>query len=224
MTILYAAVIRDSTLIAGYSPSGQDFEKDLLKLYPGSNGKTEQVISSNNVFTYHITPTLCFACVTLQTSDRRIPLNFLDALSRRWASTIGPVQPSATRHSYDRHFEQSFGEFTSNFGKATEKTAEINKKLDETQELMGSALAKAYERGNELGAIDSKTEELLSSSQEFRTQATNLKYKMRCKHYKEVATWTLVVLCVIYLLLSWYCGGFTLKPHCIKPQTNVQQQ
>ena len=219
MTILYAAVLKGNTIIASYSPSKQDYEKDILKLCPSSNSKSEQVISSNNVFSYHTTPTLCFACVTLQTSDRVTPLNYLDALSRRWASTICPVQPSASRHSYDQHFSQSFGEFTSNFGKSSEKTAEINKKLDETQELMSSALAKAYERGNELESIDGKTEELLSTSEEFRTQATNLKNKMRCKHYKEIAMWTIIVICVIYIVASWFCGGFDLQPNCIKPNS-----
>ena len=197
MTILYAAVIKGSVVIASFSPSKQDFEKELMKLIPSSGSRTEQVISSSNVFSFLITPTLSFACVSLQTSDRKIPLTYLDALSRRWASVIGPVPQTASKHSYDQSFQHSFGEFTSNFGKATEKTAEINKKLDETQELMNSALTKAYERDGNLHDLDSKTEELLSTSEEFRTQATNLKHQMQCKHYKEVAMWVLVALVII---------------------------
>jgi vesicle-associated membrane protein 7 len=91
------------------------------------------------------------------------------------------------------------------------KTSELAGQLDEVQQILTESTTKAFDRGAELESISSKTEELLSTSEEFRTLSTNLKWKMRCAWLKSWAGRILLVIVIIYLLLSWLCGGFKLQ-------------
>jgi hypothetical protein len=51
----------------------------------------------------------------------------------------------------------------------------------------------------------------MSTSEAFRAQATNLKWKMRCEYIKSGIWRTLAIIALIYLLIAWVCGGLKLK-------------
>lgn len=216
MTILYAAVAKDRMIIASYIADKTDFEKEVVKLLPQASARTEQVISSNHVFSYLSTTSLVFACVTPQTEDRRVPLNYLDVISRRWGATILGSNNATTSHCYDKQFADAFGEFTKSFANPAYKTKGIQQTLEQTQAELTSAMTKAYERGNQLDDLDDKSQQLLSNSEDFRAASTQLKNQMRCKYYKELFFWFVVIFIVFYLLLAMICGGMNLKPRCVK--------
>jgi hypothetical protein len=51
----------------------------------------------------------------------------------------------------------------------------------------------------------------MSTSEEFRAQATNLRWKMRCEYFKSWIWHILAILALIYILVAWVCGGIRLK-------------
>jgi vesicle-associated membrane protein 7 len=80
-------------------------------------------------------------------------------------------------------------------------------------------MAKAFDRGSDLQAISSKSEDLLSTSEEFRAQATNLKWKMRCQYIKSWICWIVIILLIVYFLATRFCGGWMLGA-CFRDQNN----
>ena len=208
--ITYSAVIRDDTIIASIGELPNFSEKDIVKLAPATKS-TEQKITGGYLISYVSTYTLTFVCVGQQSSDKQKCLTFLDSLSRRWYASFGPASTNATSHSMDGVMSENFGKLFEEFNKTPDQAEEINRTLSETEQLLTESMAKAIDRGNDLESISSRTEDLLSTSEEFRATATNLRWTMRCAWIKSWALWILFLIIIVYILLSWLCGGFRLK-------------
>jgi vesicle-associated membrane protein 7 len=126
----------------------------------------------------------------------------------------GPVSASAADHALDQIFASSFAAPFDDYPNRT-KTAELAQQLDEVQQIMTESVTKALNRGAELEAISSKSEDAMAASEEFRSQAANLKWHVRCASIKSCVARILIAIVVIYLLLSWLCGGFKLR-RCLR--------
>lgn len=204
--ISYTAVIRGKVIIASYGEQSQKYEKDILRLLPSSQAKTEQKITSGHMYSFVSTPSLIFACVSLQSSDQQRVIQYLDTLSRRWAATLGPSSNTAGLHAMDDQFVKNFGPLIEEYNNTGGKTRQINQQLEETQQILTDTVSKALDRGEELQTISTKSEDLLSTSEEFRTQANNLKRKMRCSYYKTNIIWIAVAILILYLIIAAFCG------------------
>lgn len=211
MSITYAAVIRGNVIIASYSDPAINLDKDVLKLMSLNSSKIDQKISGQNVYSYLTGPVLTFACVSSISVDKKIPLTFLDTLSRRWSSALGADSNSASSHQLDDAFRQNFSNLFTN---STDTVSVINQQFEETQRILGESVSKAYDRGAKLEDLGSRSEDLLLTSEEFRTQATNLKWRMKCAMIKSWLIWIAVIIVILYFILSLICGGFNLKPRC----------
>jgi vesicle-associated membrane protein 7 len=205
----YSAVVRGHTIIASIGDLTGLSEREILRLLPPNSSRTEQKITSGKLFSFLITPGLTFVCVSPQSVDKQRPLTFLDILSRRWAAAYGSVSASAADHALDQVYNTSFGPLFEDYGRAS-KTAEIARDLAETQDILTESMSKALDRGAELESMSSKSESLLTTSEDFRAQATGLKWKMRCEYVKSWVFWILVVVVAVYLGLAWWCDGLML--------------
>lgn len=212
----FAGVMKGNVIIASYGDASSVSEKDIVKLSPTSQIQ-EQKITSGKLYSYLSTPVLTFFSVSPSSVDKQRVLVFLDTLSRRWVGSYGPVSNSATTHSLDNIFSENFASLFNDFNKPQNKTDEINRQLNETEQILSESVSKAIERGEGLDSISSKSEQLLSTSEEFRTASTNLKRKMRCSYIKSWLFWILFIVLMIYILISWFCGGLLLKK-CIKKE------
>jgi vesicle-associated membrane protein 7 len=214
----YCAIFRGSVVIASYGDNSSVSERDIVKLLPPSTSRTQQKIASGKLFTFVTTPGLTFACISQASVDKQRPIVFLDTLSRRWAAQFGPVSASSTPHGLDgifnKHFAALFNEFSN-----TSKTSRLSMELEETQDILKQSMTKALDRGSELDTISAKSEDLLVTSEEFRAQATNLKWRMRCQYIRSWITWILIVVLIAYFIASRFCGGFTLKTCRASPPT-----
>jgi vesicle-associated membrane protein 7 len=205
----FAAILRGQTVIASIGDLNGLSERDIVRLLPNSGFRTEQKISSGKLFSFTSTPGLFYVAVSPQSADKQRPLAFLDTLSRRWAATFGAQSSSASEHSLDQLLAANFSPLFNDYGKVN-KTAELASDLDQTQRILTDAMAKGLNRSAELEAISTKGEVLLTTSEEFRAQATNLKWKMRCEYIKSWAIRILVILAIFYFILSRFCGGWKL--------------
>lgn len=215
MTLLYyVGVIKGNIIIASYGDSTSASEKDIIKLLPSSQTQ-EQKITSGKLYSYISTPVLTFFSVSPSSVDKQRVLIFLDTLSRRWVGSFGPVSANATLHSLDTLLLDNFASLFNDFNKPQSKTDEIHRQLNETEQILAESVSKAIDRGEELDSISTKSEQLLSTSEEFRTAATNLKWKMKCSYIKSWVFWIIICILIFYVIVSWFCGGFFLKK-CIK--------
>lgn len=208
MNVSYVAVIRGRIIIAAYGDTSVS-ERDVLKLLPPATSRIEQKITSGSLFTFITTPALTFMSVSRQSIEKQKPISFLDTLSRRWTATYGPVSASASAHALDSVFQKQFSQLFDDVNKAN-KTSEIARQLDETQQILTDSMTRALARGAELESVSEKTEVLLSSSEEFRSQASNLKWRMKCQQIRSLSTWIIAGTIILYIILSWMCGGWKL--------------
>jgi vesicle-associated membrane protein 7 len=216
MSVLeYSAVVRGTTIIASHGEVSGFTDRDLVHLLPAKSQRVDQKITSGKLFSFARISGLVFAAVSPHTADKQRPLAFLDTLSRRWVSTLGPASASATGHSLDGTFEKDFGSLFDDYAKAT-STTELGRELDVTEAVPTDSVTKALDRGAELEAFSSKSETMLATSQEFRAQAASLNFKM---HWEWVMLWggrLLAIVAIIYVVLTWICDGFYLEG-CRKP-------
>lgn len=207
--VSFTAVIRGRIVIAAYGDANCAPERDILKLVPSHSSRVEQKITGGQLFTFVMTSSLTFVAVSPQSVDKQKPIQFLETLSRRWSATYETASGSATAHGLDGVFLSNFAALFSDCNRAS-KTADLTRDLDETQQVLTSTMSRALDRGDELRGLSSKSESLMATSEEFRSQATNLQWKMRCQYIKSMATWTFAGMLIIYLVLSWICGGYKL--------------
>jgi vesicle-associated membrane protein 7 len=206
----YSAVVRGSTIIASFGDLSGVSERDIVRLLPPPTTRVDQKITSGKLLSFTTTTSLAFVAVSPQSVDKQRPLAFLDTLSRRWVSSFGVVSASAADHALDRVFASHFAALFDDFSNAT-KTSELVRELDDAEQILTSGMTKALDRGAELESISSKSETLMSTSEEFRAKAASLKWKMRCQYIKSWLWWILCIVAIIYLLLSFACGGLGLE-------------
>jgi vesicle-associated membrane protein 7 len=206
----YAAILRGQIVIASIGDLAGLSERDIVRLLPGSSFRTEQKISLGKLFSFTSTPGLTYVAVSPQSVDKQRPLLFLDTLSRRWAATFGAQSSGATDHSLDQLLATNFTALFNDYVKPN-KTAGLVSELEETRQVLTDAVAKGLNRSAELEEISSKGEALLLTSEEFRAQATNLKWKMRWQYIRSWIIWVLAIVAIVYFVLSRFCGGWRLK-------------
>ena len=205
--LIFCCVLRGKTIIAslGHVP-----DKDVTKLLP-QDQKTDQKIASGRLFSFIGTPGLVYCCVGPQNADKQRQLLFLETLSRRWAATYGQISSNAESHALDNVLAQQFGQLFDEFAKPISKTADVHRRLDETEAILNESVSKALGRGGDLQAINAKSEDMMATSEEFRKQAANVKRRMRCSYYKSWIMWVFVAILVIYYVLTFVCGGYKLS-------------
>jgi vesicle-associated membrane protein 7 len=181
-----------------------------LKLAPASIVAPEQKIASGKLFTFLNAAGLTFVAVSPSSVDKKRPVAFLETVSRRWAATYGPVSAKADSHGLNETYMKNFIALFQEYNKSN-RTEDISRQLHETESIMKDSVGKALGRGEDLDSLSLKSEELLSTSEDFRAQATNLKWKMRWEAVKSWLWTTLLVGMVVYVVLTLACGGWSLK-------------
>jgi vesicle-associated membrane protein 7 len=208
-SIEYAAVLRGHSIIASIGDLSGLSEREILRLLPSSASRTEQKITLGKLFSFFLTPGLAFVCVSPQSNDRQRPLAFLDLLSRKWYSSFLNVSASAGEHALDELFASNFSDLFEEYGRPN-RAAEVARELERTQQILAESVTKALGRGADLEAISTKGESLRGASEEFRNQAVNLKWKMRCQYFKSWMGWAVVVVLGAWVVASRLCGGWSL--------------
>jgi vesicle-associated membrane protein 7 len=210
-TVENVAVIRAKVVIASFGEAFTIGEPELLKLVPTTaTVNAEQKIAFGKLFTFVNSAGLVFVATSPQSADKKRPISFLETVARRWATTFGPASATAASHALDAVLAKDFEPLYNEYNK-TNKAQEISRQLEETQSILKESVSKALGRGEDLDVLSTKSEELMTSSEEFRGQATNLKWRMRLQYIKSFLWTTAIVVLGTYIVLALACGGFSLK-------------
>jgi vesicle-associated membrane protein 7 len=207
--IEFAAILRGHTVIASIGELTNITERDVLRLLPSPTPRTEQKMAAGKLITFLATPGLTFVCVSPQPGERQRALAFLDAVARRWSPAYFTVSASASHHALDHVFASNFSDLFADYARV-DKAAAIARELDQTQEILADSMSKALGRSSELESIAAKSDGLLSASEEFRTQASNLKWKMRWQWIKSWLWWILALALIVWFFAARLCDGWRL--------------
>ena len=210
--VFYVGIVRGKTVVAALGDAPCE-DRDIIRIMPQPPARSEQKIFSNSLFTFLTTPELTYVAASPVQADRSKPIEFLATLSRQWAPSHASQSATAAPHALDGVLQSQFARQFAAVNQEN-RTAALAREMDETHQILTESVSKAFGRGEELQNISTKSENLKSISEEFRRQSTNLKWKMRCQYIKSWVLWILAILVVLFLLLSWVCGGYRL-PRCL---------
>jgi hypothetical protein len=211
MTIEFVAVARGSVILAAFASPGTDLEREVQSLLEQPFVHNEQRRTSYHIFTFHKNQTLSFICSTPPEVDPKIPLRFIQLLATRFNSAYPTISPTAPAHSLTRQAQGLITNTITEVIGLASKTDQLKQELGETQRVLNQSLQKALGRGDELQLLTESSERIVSTSEDFRTQSRNLKNKMRCEYWKSWGWRIVVLLVIVYFILKWFCGGWTLQ-------------
>ena len=210
--ISYTIAARGTIIVADYSPDGTNLEREMQKLLENPFVRGEQRRMNHYIYTFYKGNSINFVCATSQEVDKSFPLKYLDNLSNRWSTVVGEKSLSAGPHSLTKQCKPIFEAAMNESQIST--TDLIRQDLDQTQRLMTETVHNALIRGDQLENLKLKSEDLVSTSDQFRQQSTKLRQKMYCASIKSTILTVVVVIFIIYLILTFFCGGLFLK-RCI---------
>jgi len=88
-----------------------------------------------------------------------------------------------------------------------DKLARAQQQVDEVKGTMHTVIGKALDRGDRLDDLDEKAIRLQASADRFKTQSTQLKWKMCFASWRNGAI-IFILLVAVILLIVWAAGGF----------------
>ena len=213
----FTIVAREKTILAIYSPDGTDLTREMQKLLETPFVKNEQRRMNRYIYTFLKKNNLTFICASQVDENVSTSLKYLDTLADKWFLNLGDKSKIAPAFSMSNDGKNIFQSVIQEV-EASSKTDKIKRDLEKTQRMMQDSVEMALERGGELQSLSTKAEDLLSSSNEFKNQATNLKKTMQCAYYKSKIIYAIAIIAIIYFFLTFICDGFTLH-RCI-PSSN----
>ncbi|EAX89971.1 Synaptobrevin family protein [Trichomonas vaginalis G3] len=214
--IPYTTVARGQTIIASYSRDGTDLSREVQKLLEQPYVVNEQRRMNRYIFTFCKKNNLTFICASPAESPTSYAVQYLDRLSDCWCLTLLDASKTATQNSLSNSTKDIFDAVYKDVIENEPSSEKIKREMEQTQRLMTESVQLAMSRGNDLENLSTKTEDLLSTSADFRNNAVNLKNKMLCARYKAYALYTAIVFIILYYILAKICGGYSLKPRCRK--------
>jgi hypothetical protein len=207
MAIEFVAVARNSAILATHGTAG--LERDVQALLEQTFVINEQRRTNCHIFTFYKGRALNFVCSSPPEVDKQVPLRFLAALAGRWAPAFPDLPPAAAAHSMTRKAESLIAAAVEEVARSP--TDRLRQELDETDRVLKTSLQKAFGRGEDLQILTGNSERIMASSEDFRNQAKNLKNKMFCQYLKSWAFRIIAIALIVYFLLKFICGGWTLK-------------
>jgi vesicle-associated membrane protein 7 len=210
----YTVVARGSVIVASYSPDGTDLTREVQKLLQTPFVKNEQRRMNRFVFTFQKKGNITFICATQNDEGTNLAIKYLTELSDKWVFSFGEKTKTAQADALSSQSRELFETVINDFAAANKKER-IKREIEKTQRVITESIDMAMTRGDDLENLSSKTEDLLSTSNEFKNQATNLKNTLKCAHYKTIGVYFLLAIAVIYFVLTFVCGGLFLSK-CFK--------
>ncbi|OHT02369.1 Synaptobrevin family protein [Tritrichomonas foetus] len=216
MSIVFTAVSRNNVLIATHSSTGVNLTREIQRLISTPFSKNEQRRTRNYLFTFNKGPLLDFICASPIDVDKSVPISYLELLSNRWNAVLSDKSQNAGPNELSIPYRNLFEATINEFNSTLSKTEKIRRDLDKTQQIVTESLHSALGRGESLNSLNAKSENLLATSDEFKSQATNLKNKMMCARIKSGIFYFCGVMLLVYIVLAFLCGGWRLRPRCFK--------
>ncbi|WVZ95598.1 hypothetical protein U9M48_041338 [Paspalum notatum var. saurae] len=224
MAIVYALVARGTVVLAEFAAvsgnAGAVARRILEKLPPDAESR---LCFAQDRYIFHVLRSdagITFLCMANDTFGRRIPFLYLEDIQMRFIKNYGRVAHSALAYAmndeFSRVLHQQMEFFSSNPSADT-----LNRLRGEVSEastspihtVMVDNIDKILDRGDRISLLVDKTSTMQDSSFHFRKQSKRLRRALWMKNAKLLVVLTVVIVVLLYLIISAFCGGLAL-PSC----------
>ncbi|XP_019868997.1 vesicle-associated membrane protein 7 [Aethina tumida] len=215
MPILYSVVCRGTVILAKYASCAGNFaevtEQIITKIPPQDDKLTYS--HGNYLFHYICENRVVYMCITDDEFERSRAFLFLNEVKRRFLSMYGPNVQTAIAYAMNSEFSKILATEMKHYSEShdVDTIAKVHSELDELKNIMVKNIDNVSMRGERLELLVNKAENLNSGSVTFRTTSRNLARSMFWKNVKLYVIIGLVITVIIYIIISFACGGLLWK-------------
>ena len=197
MKLFYAAVFRETTPLVVYSPEPGNYEKIFVEKMGNTIkdvGKTYRKVDNCLWVISHDEQDLNILMVVQNTNDKDIIDQFCDEIKSRFLRAHGSEWKNAQAHELYTRFEPTF---------------RLVKQMIEVSSIDKNRITEVYPPTGVETNLSEYSSTFIGESNRTRK---NLRFQNCCKTILII----LFILTLIYIIFVFYCGGYDLKPNCIK--------
>jgi len=214
MTILYALVSREKTVLAEHTTTSGNFPtvtRVLLAKIPAQDGKMTYVYDEY-VFHYIVESGICYLCMSDEKNKHRIPFGFLEDMKRSFTAKFGHEAPqTAIAFAMNEEFSPTIKERMDFYNsddadRAIDNIGAVKSQIEDVKEVMVQNIEKVLERGEKIELLVDKTDRLNQQAFRFESSSRALRRAMYWKKMRCYAIIAVVSVVVIYAASVSLCG------------------
>uniref|UniRef100_A0A6B2LEZ5 V-SNARE coiled-coil homology domain-containing protein n=1 Tax=Arcella intermedia TaxID=1963864 RepID=A0A6B2LEZ5_9EUKA len=205
------ACVANRQILAYYSKRQGNFTKvvnSILEQIPTQDNKMSYAFEKH-YFHYIVSDGVTYLCIADEGFGRRIPFAFLDDIKGRFLATYRDrgktASPNEMQYDFSRILQTQMEYYSKN--ENADKIMQLRKDLDDVQKIMVKNIDKVLERGQKIELLVEQTEQLTSSSFQFKKKSTELKRVMWWKNAKLMVIIVVFIIILIYVIVAVACGG-----------------
>jgi len=213
MTIVYALVSRQKTVLAEYTETSGNFPtvtRVLLSKIPNVDGRMSYVYDQY-VFHYSVQNGICYLCMSDENDKHRLPYAFLEDMQRQFIAKYGNDQPQkAIAFSMNDQFSSIIRERMNYYNSdkpSLDNISVVKDQIAEVKDVMVQNIEKVLERGEKIELLVDKTDRLNQQAFKFEKSSRVLRRSLWWKKVRSVVALTLIVSLVIFIIVASSCGG-----------------
>ncbi|XP_066352663.1 vesicle-associated membrane protein 714-like [Miscanthus floridulus] len=218
MAIVYALVARGTVVLAEFAAvsgnAGAVARRILEKLPPDAESR---LCFAQDRYIFHVLRSdaagITFLCMANDTFGRRIPFLYLEGIQMRFMKNYGRVAHSALAYAmndeFSRVLHQQMEFFSSN--PSADTLNRLRGEVSEIHTVMVDNIEKILDRGDRISLLVDKTSTMQDSTFHFRKQSKRLRRALWMKNAKLLVVLTVVIVVLLYLIISAFCGGLSLS-------------
>ncbi|KAL0239092.1 hypothetical protein PCE1_004783 [Barthelona sp. PCE] len=209
MTIKYACVARQNTVLVDYNADGSDFSRVRASVADKvGNSVNDRRNFGFGAYTIHVVveQSIIYICVADASSDAESPLRLLNELRKRFSSAYSSQDvAAAAAYSFNTSFGEQLQNLVNRFSgpSVLQKTKE---QLNSATASMTSNINTLFERGNKLQRTVDDADVMRNTAIGYDRAANRLKHTMQCARIKSTMFCVLILLVVIYFIVAQFCG------------------
>eukprot|EP00565_Helicotheca_tamesis_P000523 CAMPEP_0185726552 /NCGR_PEP_ID=MMETSP1171-20130828/2502_1 /TAXON_ID=374046 /ORGANISM="Helicotheca tamensis, Strain CCMP826" /LENGTH=187 /DNA_ID=CAMNT_0028394935 /DNA_START=184 /DNA_END=744 /DNA_ORIENTATION=- len=182
MTIVYALVSRQKTVLAEYTATSGNFPtvtRVLLSKIPATDGKMTYVYDEH-VFHYVVESGICYLCMSDETNKHRIPYAFLHDMKDRFIAHYGLDLPQkAIAFTMNEEFapviRQRMDFYNSDEADMSiDNIGSVKAQIEDVKDVMVENIEKVLERGEKIELLVDKTDRLNQQAYRFESSSKKL--------------------------------------------------
>jgi len=213
MTIVYALVSRQKTVLAEYTATLGNFPtvtRMLLAKIPVADGKMTYVYD-DYVFHYVVESGICYLCMSDEKNKHRLPYAFLQDLKDKFLAKYGlDAAHRAIAFSFNEEFSRVIQQRMEHYnsGGAMDNIDALKNQIDDVKEGMVQNIEKVLERGEKIELLVDKTDRLNQQAFRFESSSRNLRRHLYWRRMRNIGICSIFGLIVLFILIAEGCGGF----------------
>jgi len=212
MPILYTVIAKGSSVLAKYAACVGNFSEVTEQILTKISSENSKLTYSHGSFLFHFVKedSIVYLCITDDDFERARAFMFLSEIKTRFVQTYGLARiREALPYSMNVDFSPLLATEMKRYSesRSLDAVSKVQGQLDEVKDIMVKNIDNIAARGERLELLVNKAENLNAASVAFQKRSRSVANHMYWKNIKFSLMVGGICLLVIYLIVSFSCGG-----------------